>query len=124
MIIFFQKKVEQTFGCISVDALLLMEISEKLKELRKESNLIQQEVADKVYMDRTLITKYESGLIIPTNENLEKLAVFYNVSVTELVGSNETTKMTLKNASFIRKFKISISILEMIFSVLFVVFYI
>lgn len=99
-----------------------MEISEKLKELRKERNLTQQEVADKVYMDRTLITKYESGHIIPTNENLEKLAVFYNISVAELVGSNETTKMTLKNASFIRKFKMSLSILEMIFSVLFVVF--
>lgn len=46
-----------------------MEISEKLKKLRKERNLTQQEVADKVYMDRILITKYESGHIIPTNEN-------------------------------------------------------
>lgn len=43
-----------------------MDFVEKLKTLRKEANLTQQEVADKLYVSRSLYAKYESG--IATNE--------------------------------------------------------
>ena len=56
-----------------------MKFNEKLKELRKEKGLTQEELASKIYVSRTLISKYESGAIIPTKDNIEKLALFFNV---------------------------------------------
>lgn len=53
-----------------------MEFAKKLKELRKERGLTQEELAQKLFVSRTLISKYESGAIYPTRENAEKIAQF------------------------------------------------
>lgn len=62
-----------------------MKFNEKLKELRKEKGLTQEELASKIYVSRTLISKYESGTIIPTKDNIEKLALFFNVDKSDLM---------------------------------------
>jgi DNA-binding XRE family transcriptional regulator len=98
-----------------------MELAERLKELRKEKQLTQQEVAERVFMDRTLITKYENGTLIPTGENLEKLSVFYGIPVSQLVGVGETSKITISNQKFIKNFRFFISILGVVIPVCFVV---
>ena len=46
-----------------------MTFSEKLRKLRKEKGLTQEELARAVFVSRTLITKYESGAVYPTKEN-------------------------------------------------------
>lgn len=51
-----------------------MEFAKKLKELRKEKGLTQEELASQLFVSRTLISKYESGAIYPTKENAEKIA--------------------------------------------------
>lgn len=53
-----------------------MEFAKKLKELRKEKGLAQEELASQLFVSRTLINKYESGAIYPTKENAEKLLNF------------------------------------------------
>lgn len=40
-----------------------MEFSKKLKELRKEKGLTQEELASQLFVSRALISKYESGAI-------------------------------------------------------------
>ena len=61
-----------------------MKFSEKLKELRKEKGLTQKKLANKIYVSRTLITKYETGVVFPTRDNLEKLAEFFGIKAQEL----------------------------------------
>lgn len=54
-----------------------MSFSEKLKELRKEKGLTQEELAKEIFVSRTLISKYENGAIYPTKENAIKIAEFF-----------------------------------------------
>ncbi len=66
-----------------------MMFQEKLKTLRKDNNLTQEELAEKIFVSRTLITKYENGTVCPTKENMAKLATFFNIDESELIDSSE-----------------------------------
>ena len=61
-----------------------MEISNKLKELRKSANLTQVELAEKLNLSRVNYTRYETGKVRPDYETLIKLADFYDISLDEL----------------------------------------
>lgn len=56
------------------------EFGDRLKELRRQKNLSQQEVADKIGMHFTNISRYERGLARPNSETLKKLAEILSVS--------------------------------------------
>ena len=43
-----------------------MQFSDKLKELRKSKNITQEELANNIFISRSVIAKYESGLTNPT----------------------------------------------------------
>ena len=75
-----------------------MSFSEKLKELRKEKGLTQEELAKEIFVSRTLISKYENGAIYPTKENAIKIAEFFKVDLSYLIDSNETVGIILKNS--------------------------
>lgn len=55
-------------------------ISERLKTLRKLNNLSQDDVAKYLEIQRTTISQYESGDLIPPTLNIIKLAKLYNVT--------------------------------------------
>lgn len=55
-------------------------ISERLKKLRKLNNLSQDDVAKYLGIQRTTISQYESGDLIPPTLNVIKLARLYNVT--------------------------------------------
>ena len=74
-----------------------MEFAKKPKKLRKEKGLTQEELANQLFVSRTLISKYESGAIYPTKENAEKIAQFFNVSLSDLIDSNETISIALND---------------------------
>lgn len=77
--------------------------SEKLKSLRKEKGLTQEELASKTFISRSLIAKYETGVTYPTKENLEKLALFFNVDIDELIDNTETTCEFVNSKSIAEK---------------------
>ena len=64
---------------------------DKLKMLRKEKGLTQEELAKGVYVSRSLIAKYETGAAYPNKENLEKLALFFGVKIEDMIENSETT---------------------------------
>lgn len=72
-----------------------MEFSDKLKELRKRKGITQEELANSIFVSRSVIAKYESGNVMPTQENAEKLAVFFGVKLSYLIDEEEQVKMTL-----------------------------
>jgi len=53
---------------------------ERLKKLRKIKDLTQDDIAKYLEVHRTTVTQYESGEIMPTTQNIIKLAKLYNVT--------------------------------------------
>ncbi len=49
-----------------------MEFNEKLQLLRKQNNMTQEQLAEKLYVSRTAVSKWESGKGYPNIESLEK----------------------------------------------------
>ena len=66
-----------------------MEFHEKLQELRKQKGMTQEEMAARLYVSRTAISKWESGRGYPNIESLKALAVFFSVTVDELLSPGE-----------------------------------
>ena len=66
-----------------------MEFNEKLQELRKQKGLTQEELAERLYVSRTAISKWESGRGYPNIESLKAIANFFSVTVDELLSSGE-----------------------------------
>lgn len=87
-------------------------LSTNLIKLRKSKNLTQAELASLLqYSDKT-ISKWENGEIIPSVENLIKLANIYSVSLDEITKPIEDTRLQpSQDLSTIKRNKILISLL-------------
>ena len=66
-----------------------MELKDKLKELRGKANLTQEELANQIYVSRTLVSKWESGDRYPIRDSLARLAILFSVSQEELIGEQK-----------------------------------
>ena len=64
----------------------------RLKDIRIQMGLTQQEVAEKIGVTRTSYTHYENGERWPTNETLSALADFFDVSVDYILGRTDIKK--------------------------------
>ena len=62
----------------------MIQIGEKLKELRKAENLTQQQLADELKISRVNYTRYENGSVRPDYETLIKIADFYDISLDDI----------------------------------------
>ncbi|MFA6809254.1 MAG: helix-turn-helix domain-containing protein [Eubacteriales bacterium] len=63
--------------------------NKRFKELRKEKNLTQQELADKFYLNKSSISRYEQGKQMPEIDQLQKFADFFGVSIDYLLGKTD-----------------------------------
>ena len=66
-----------------------MEFAERLKTLRKQVQLTQAQIAEKLDISQQAYASWERGAKRPTQENLVKIAQVLNVSVDYLVGNLE-----------------------------------
>ena len=66
-----------------------MEFHEKLQKLRKQKGLTQEELAQKLFVSRTAVSKWESGRGYPNIESLKDLAAFFSVTLDELLSGEE-----------------------------------
>lgn len=74
-----------------------MEFNQKLQELRKQKGLTQEELARRLYVSRTAISKWESGRGIPGIDSLKAIARFFGVTVDGLLSSDEILTIAEKN---------------------------
>ena len=63
-----------------------------LSTLRKEADMTQNEVADKLNLSRQAISKYERGETFPDISVLVMIAELFNVTLDELINFGEPTK--------------------------------
>ena len=66
-----------------------MEFNEKLQKLRTNENLTQEELAEKLYVSRAAISKWESGRGYPSIDSLKAIAKYFHITIDELIGSEE-----------------------------------
>lgn len=74
-----------------------MKFSEKLKELRLKKGLTQQQLAEKLYVSRSAVAKWEQGRGYPSLELLERLAEIFDFSIDNLLSEKEYHSMTIKS---------------------------
>ena len=67
-----------------------IEIANKLLTLRKQYNLSQEELAEKLGISRQAVSKWERAEASPDTDNLITLAKLYNISLDELLLSKES----------------------------------
>ena len=66
-----------------------MEFHQKLQELRKQKGITQEELAERLYVSRTAVSKWESGRGYPNIDSLQAIARFFGVSVDALLSADE-----------------------------------
>lgn len=64
-----------------------METKDVILELRTKKGLSQDELAEKVYVTRQAVSRWENGETIPNTETLKLLSGFFDVSINTLLGS-------------------------------------
>ena len=64
-----------------------MSTKEILRELRTKSGLSQDELAEKVFVTRQAVSRWETGETTPNTETLKLLSGLYDVSINTLLGS-------------------------------------
>lgn len=67
-----------------------MNFAEKLKELRKQKDISQEQLAEKIHVSRQAITKWESGAGIPDIENLIAISSLFNESLDSLLSEEKS----------------------------------
>lgn len=63
---------------------------ERFKQLRLEKNLTQDKIAEIFYLNKSSISRYESGKQIPEAPMLQKFSNFFNVSLDYMMGLSDT----------------------------------
>ncbi len=67
-----------------------MLIKERLKTLRLQRGITQEELAKIINVTKTTISYYENGKRIPTLQNLIDLSNYFEVTTDYLIGRTET----------------------------------
>ena len=69
-----------------------MKFNEKLQKIRKEHNITQEGLADRLNVSRQAVSKWESGLAYPDTEKLIQISKMFNISLDELINDTEGNK--------------------------------
>ena len=64
-----------------------METKDILLELRTKNGLSQEELAQKLFVTRQAVSRWETGETVPNTETLKLLSKFFDVSINTLLGS-------------------------------------
>ena len=64
-----------------------METKDIILELRTKNGLSQDELAEKVYVTRQAVSRWENGDTVPNTQTLKLLSTLFDVSINTLLGS-------------------------------------
>lgn len=88
-----------------------MQFSQRLKELRVEKGVSQSELAEKIYVSRSAVAKWENGLGLPCAQSLELIAEYFGVSYDSLLSDSPSEEIIVnKNVTISRSKKIIIAV--------------
>lgn len=78
-----------------------MNFNEKIKEIRKKQNLTQEQFAEKIFVLRNAVAKWESNRGYPDIQNLITISNVFGISLDELIKNDKklNDKIILDSAS-------------------------
>ena len=98
-----------------------MEFGEKIQKLRNQNKWTQEQLAEKLYVSRTAVSKWESGKGYPNIDSLKDIAKLFDKTIDELLSSEEIIDIAKKeNTSNIKRTNNLIYGLLDIISILFI----
>lgn len=77
-----------------------VKVGNKIYQLRKENNLTQDELADKLFLTRQVISKWELGNSLPNIELIIELSKLFHVSIDDLLCLNDEAPIIDENNIF------------------------
>ena len=81
-----------------------MTFGEKLKKLRTDNGLTQDELAEKIYVTRTAISKWETDKGYPSIDSLKELSSLFKISIDELISDDDIQNKRLLDEAQSRKY--------------------
>ena len=66
-----------------------MKTKDVIVKLRNQNNMTQEELAEKVFVTRQAVSRWETGETTPNIEALKQLSALFNVSINTLLGSEK-----------------------------------
>ncbi len=79
-------------------SLINMKFNEKIKALRKAANMSQQELAEKLHIHVTHLSKMENGHLMPSIDIVQRLMKVFTISADQLLNEDEKTVVDIKNS--------------------------
>ncbi len=76
-----------------------MNLADNLKKLRKENNMSQEDLADKLGVSRQSVSKWESGQAYPEMDKVLQLCKLFNLNINDLLNENITEVKEKKESS-------------------------
>ena len=66
-----------------------MTFGEKLKKLRNDNGLTQEQLADKIFVTRTAISKWETDKGFPSIDSLKAISNLFNIKIDDLISDED-----------------------------------
>lgn len=76
-----------------------MTFAEKLKSIRKQEGLSQEQLAEKIGVSRQAVTKWETDAGIPDIENIKAISSLFSISIDELLSNEKFPDGTFSGAT-------------------------
>ena len=82
-----------------------MELCKKIRKIRNDNKLTQEQFAEKMLVSRTAVSKWENGTCYPSIDSLKYMSKIFNVSLDKLLSSEEILEIAkTENQSNISKY--------------------
>ena len=82
-----------------------MELSKKIKQIRNENKLTQEQFAEKMLVSRTAVSKWENGTCYPSIDSLKYMSQIFKISLDKLLSNEEILEIAkIENQSNISKY--------------------
>lgn len=86
----------------------IIQVGNRLKDLRKQNHLTQSEMADKLNLARSTYANYESNKRMPSEEVLKDIANLFNVNLFDIIYNPDKLKKEVEEIEIFDKFLVSL----------------
>jgi transcriptional regulator with XRE-family HTH domain len=78
-------------------AFIKMKFNQKIKVLRKGADMSQQDLAEKLHIHVTHLSKMENGHLMPSIDIVQRLMKVFNVSADQLLNEDENSVIDIQD---------------------------